>query len=230
MKTPTKFLSLCSIVAVLISVSGCVNDYNSGYSKNSRSCPPIGSPAWIIWVDQRVDTRYSTGHRADPGSQEWYAIVDYQVFDRFYHTDYYPNGYYRDDSYRSNPDRYFDGYRNGYRGDLRSEYRGDLRSDNRGENRNDSVTDYNSDYRNDFRTGPPAEYLHRGERRSYYGPARFAGRDAGYRYYPKYRGHRSYRLGSIEWKTAVTNVILSGRIPRQAPRSDPWDAPLAPTH
>jgi len=46
-----------------------------------------------------------------------------------------------------------------------------------------------------------------------------------------YRGDRkNYRLGSIEWKRAVDAEILSGRVPPPPPRSDPWDAPLAPTH
>ena len=46
-----------------------------------------------------------------------------------------------------------------------------------------------------------------------------------------YHGDRkAYKLGSIEWKRAVDAQILSGRVPPPPPRSDPWDAPLAPTH
>ena len=41
---------------------------------------------------------------------------------------------------------------------------------------------------------------------------------------------KRYKLGSIEWKRAVDAQILSGRVPPPPPRSDPWDAPLAPTH
>ena len=46
-----------------------------------------------------------------------------------------------------------------------------------------------------------------------------------------YWGDRKhYPLGSIQWKRAVDTELLSGRVPPPPPRSDPWDAPLAPTH
>ena len=47
----------------------------------------------------------------------------------------------------------------------------------------------------------------------------------------KYGENRKrFKLGSIEWKRSVDAEILSGRVPPPPPRSDPWDAPLAPTH
>ncbi len=100
---------------------------------------------------------------------------------------------------------------------------------------------YRDEYRNDYRRNNPARdgYYNRGNyygrdnfnnRGSYYGPARFGSRDGYSRdgYYGDNR--RSLRLGSLEWKRAVDAEILSGRVPPPPPRSDPWDAPLAPTH
>lgn len=188
MKKLAHILALCAVAAVLLTTSGCVQNQDPRYRSGSvPRNPAIGSPEWLTWVDHRVDTRYLTGVRADPGSQEWYAIVDYQVFRRDYYNDYYPNSYDRNASYRSN---YAD--RQGYRsGDSRYSYARDR----------------------------------------YYRPARFADRERDYRDNRHYVDERrSYRLGSIEWKTAVTSIILSGRVPAPPPRSDPWDAPLAPTH
>ena len=39
-----------------------------------------------------------------------------------------------------------------------------------------------------------------------------------------------YCLGSMEWKRAVDAQIAIGHVPPPPPRSDPWDAPLAPSH
>ena len=84
-------------------------------------------------------------------------------------------------------------------------------------------TFYHDQYRNDYRrTYGHDGYYHNGK---YYGPARFGTRDGSYADH-----HPDYRLGSIEWKRAVDAEILSGRVPPPPPRSDPWDAPLAPTH
>ena len=172
MKKLAHILSLCAVAAVLLATSGCVQNQDPRYGSGSvpRS-PAIGSPDWLTWVDHRVDTRYLTGQRADPGSQEWYAIVDYQVFRRNYHNDYYPN------------------------------------SDQRGNDRSGYVGD---------RTSRPGSYAcrerdNRDNRQSV-------------------DQRRRYRLGSIEWKNAVTSIIISGRVPAPPARSDPWDAPLAPTH
>ena len=82
--------------------------------------------------------------------------------------------------------------------------------------------DYSHDYyRNVYRDQYRDEY-----RRNY------GNRGAAYNYVDReYRDNRKrYRLGSIEWKRAVDSEILSGRVPPPPPRSDPWDAPLAPTH
>ena len=183
MKKLSHIPALCAAAAVLLATSGCVQNQDPRYRSGSvPRNPAIGSPEWLTWVDHRVDTRYSTGVRADPGSQEWYAIIDYQVFRRDYYNDYYPNSYNRNASYRSN----YAG-RQGYRsGDSRSSYGGG-------------------------RTFRPARYAYRDNRQ-----------------YVDER--RRYRLGSIEWKNAVTSIILSGRVPAPPPRSDPWDAPLSPTH
>ena len=70
------------------------------------------------------------------------------------------------------------------------------------------------------------DYSSADTRDRYYGPARFGDRDDG--------GSRKYRsnlkLGSLNWKWAVTEALLSGRVPKPPPRSDPWDSQLAPTH
>ncbi len=80
--------------------------------------------------------------------------------------------------------------------------------------------DYSNDYyRNIYRDQYRKEYQRDMRTRD----GRYADHD--------YRGDRkTYRLGSIEWKRAVDAEILSGRVPPPPPRSDPWDAPLAPTH
>ena len=76
---------------------------------------------------------------------------------------------------------------------------------------------YRSVYRDQYRDDYRRSYASRGTNYS------IADRD--------YRDNRKrYRLGSIEWKRAVDAEILSGRVPPPPPRSDPWDAPLAPTH
>ena len=76
---------------------------------------------------------------------------------------------------------------------------------------------YRSVYRDQYRDDYRRNYGGRGTRYNYV--------DHDYR-----DNRKSYRLGSIEWKRAVDAEILSGRVPPPPPRSDPWDAPLAPTH
>lgn len=165
MKNLPSFRSLCGLAAVLLIASGCVQHqprrYVRGSARSVPRSPYIGSPEWITWVDHKVDTRYANGIRPDPGSQEWYAIVDHVVFS----------------------DLQKDYYRNVYR----------------------------HQYRNDYRRPAGA-------------------RDAAYRDTSYRRDRKRYRLGSVEWKRAVDTEILSGRVPPPPPRSDPWDAPLAPTH
>ncbi len=75
---------------------------------------------------------------------------------------------------------------------------------------------YRNEYRNEYR-----ESLRMGDGRAL--EHNYA--DADYR-----ENRKRYRLGSIEWKRAVDARILGGRVPPPPPRSDPWDAPLAPTH
>lgn len=188
MKKLSHLLSLCALATALLFTSGCVQNQDPRYVRGTvPRHPAIGSPEWLTWVDHRVDTRYSTGQRADPGSQEWYAIVDYQVFRRDTYNDYYPNSYYGRDGSRTN-------YAT-RQGSVRGNYP-------RGSSRD-----------------------------RYYGPARFSDRDGDYRSNRTSDDkRRRYRLGTIEWKTAVTNIILSGRVTAPPPRSDPWDAPLSPTH
>jgi len=164
MKNLLFLLSICGLATVLTANSGCVQDQRRYVRGNARSVPRspyIGSPEWITWVDHKVDTRYANGIRPEPGSQEWYAIVDHVVFSDL-HKDYYRNV-----------------YRNQYR---------------------------NEDRR-------PAASRRATDRDNSYRPDR-----------------KRYRLGSVEWKRAVDAEILSGRVPPPPPRSDPWDAPLAPTH
>lgn len=82
MKNLSKTLSVCSLAAVLLASSGCVQDQ----TRRVRSAhyvprsPDVDSKQWITWVDQKVDTRYANGQRPEPGSEEWGAIVDYIVF------------------------------------------------------------------------------------------------------------------------------------------------------
>ncbi len=164
MKIPSQFIAFCALAVVLLVTSGCVQDQPRRYVRRGVPASPyIGSPDWITWVDHKVDTRYANGVRPDPGTQEWYAIVDHVVF-ADYSRDYY-RSIYRDQ--------------------------------------------YRSEYRRSF-----------GERG---GAHNYADRE--------YRDNRKrYPLGSIEWKRSVDAELLSGRVPPPPPRSDPWDAPLAPTH
>lgn len=78
--------------------------------------------------------------------------------------------------------------------------------------RNIYRSQYRNEYRRSFRTGDGRAMDH-------------SKVDADYR-----ANRKRYKLGSIEWKRAVDSRILSGRVPPPPPRSDPWDAPLAPTH
>ena len=200
MKKLSRFPSLCILAAVLLTLTGCVQNQRRSVRSNRSvpRAPYIGSPEWITWVDHKVDTRYSSGIRPDAGSQEWYAIVDHVVF-ADYSNDYYRNVYrdqYRDDyrrNYRTDDGRY-PGHN--YAG---SYYRGDR-----------SVR---SDYRGDGYARSGYDYRRNGYDR------------------PDYRGDSSRsRLGTVEWKRAVTYEIVNGHVPPPPPRSDPWDAPLAPTH
>lgn len=215
MKKLSQFLSFCALAAVLLAASGCVQNQPRRYVRSNHFVPRspyIGSPEWITWVDHKVDTRYSNGIRPDPGTQEWYAIVDHVVF-ADYSNDYYRNVYR--DQYRSDYQRYY-GIRDGRttsrnyadyndRGDrpVRGDYSGDSfpRSGSTGDRY------ARSNYRDNYR--------YTGERYSHY----------------DYRGDGSrLRLGTVEWKKAVTYEIVNGHVPPPPPRSDPWDAPLAPTH
>ena len=180
MKKLSLLLSLCALAAVLLTTAGCVQDQPRRSVHGSRKVPRspyIGSPEWITWVDHRVDTRYANGIRPDPGSREWYAIVDHVVFSD-HSRDYYRNRY--SNEYRDEYRRYY-GTRADYR--VRHNY-----ADN------------------------------------YYGPARFESRDGSNR-----GDYGRDRLGSIEWKRAVDARILSGRVPKPPPLSDPWDTPLGTT-
>ncbi len=226
MQKLSHFLSLGLLAGVLTMLAGCAHNRGStelseGYSKDGvrwPNGPVIGSPEWLTWVDKRVDTRYANGVRPDPGTQEWYAIVDYEVFTRDYYNDHYPTGYYRRGGYRG----YFsysdvragnDGNRPGYSAD-------GVRTGNSGAKPNyDGYQTGVEGYRSNYIERPG--YLPDGQRArdGYVGPARFSAR------YPK-----KYKLGSQEWKREVTIAILTGRVSLPPARSDPWDAPLAPTH
>ncbi|MEI8107028.1 MAG: hypothetical protein WCI46_04360 [Verrucomicrobiota bacterium] len=151
MKAPSLFIASA---LVLIFSSACVQDQPRRSTYTPRSVPrspTIGTPEWLTWVDHHVDTRYASGPRAEMGSQEWYAIVDYQVFRGNKHLDYYPSGRHDRRTYRKNDPQYVD-----------------LR--------------------------------------------------------------RTYRVGTIEWKNAVTQLIINKQVAPPPPLSDPWDAPLAPNH
>ncbi len=249
MKKSLPILTLCALTVVSFLTSGCVRDYDSksirGYTTNH---PEVGSPEWVRWVDNRVDTRYANNVRAEPATQEWYAIVDYYVL-RGFDWDYYPTGDYR--AYRrtyagegDRTDYGNEGYRiERYGNDYpRSDYR-TYRSRN-DYSSNDSPT-YRS--RNGYASngrwveGSRSSYRSYGSARAgyyrgdyasaetrdrYSGPARFGQRD-----YRSHRNNRSqFKVGSLEWKYAVTDALLSGRVPKPPPRSNSWDAPLAPTH
>ncbi len=256
MKKLLPIFNILASAAVLLFAAGCVQSYDSKSIRGYRYVsghPEVESPAWVKWVDDRVDTRYANNRRAEPATQEWYAVVDFYVL-RSFDWDYYPTDRYRYHTYTGGTyDRTGDrttygsgrgvsggGLDDGDRGYPNYRYRiGDERS-------------YRSDYRSDYgssgyasngrwvqgcrpgsRTyGSSRPGYYRGDdssadtRDRYYGPARFGDRDDG--------GSRKYRsnlkLGSLKWKRAVTEALLSGRVPKPPPRSDPWDSQLAPTH
>lgn len=264
-----KLLPLFTLLAssvVLLFASGCVQSYDSKYVRGYRyvaNHPEVGSPAWVKWVDDRVDTRYANNRRAEPATQEWYAVVDFYVL-RSFDWDYYPTDRYRYHTYtggtydrtgdrtnygsgrgvsdgglydgeRGYPDyRYRIGDERSYRSDYRRDYRTDYRTrSNYGSSGYASngrwVQGYRPGYRTDGGSRPGyyrGDYSSADTRDRYYGPARFGDRDDG--------GSRKYRsnlqLGSLKWKWAVTEALLSGRVPKPPPRSDPWDSQLAPTH
>ncbi len=83
--------------------------------------------------------------------------------------------------------------------------------------------EYAQDYRRHYASNNVTTTRRHNYADNYYGPARFASRSGSYDY------GSSYKLGSLEWRRAVTAVILSGRVPAPPPRSDPWDTPLAPS-
>lgn len=179
MKNLSHLLSLCALFAALLVSSGCVQNHYRTTNRAVGRAPYVGSPEWLTWVDLKVDTRYANGNRPDPGTQEWYAIVDHVVFS----------------------DASRDYYRNVYR------------------------REYNEDHQRYYRTteGPTRRYNYASSR---YGPARFSGTGADGRY--AYNSSSGYKLGTVEWRRAVTNVILAGKVPPPPPRSDPWDDPLTP--
>ena len=255
MKKLFPILTLCAVTAVLMLTSGCVRDYDSKSVRGYRyvpNYPEVGSPAWVKWVDDRVDTRYANNRRAEPATQEWYAVVDYYVL-RSFDWDYYPTGAYRyhtysGDSYDRAGDRRGFG-QEGYRADGERgypDYRYRL-GDAPGTYRARSVSTSNRYTSNGYasngrwvagsrsgdrtyreeRTGYyRGDYSSADTRDRYYGPARFNDRDT--------RGNRvnrsRFKVGTLEWKQAVTDALLSGRVPKPPPRSDPWDQPLAPTN
>ena len=211
MKKYTKFLSLCVLAVTLLVASGCAHHQSDRYGRRYvPNGPEIGSPDWINWVDQRVDTRYANGVRPDPGSQEWYAIVDHVVFGD-YSRDYYRS--YELDQY-SYPDRnYYPGYNYG---DSDRRY-----SSGRRYSSNRSFDDDRpaaKDYR-------PLGVYHEPNRGPWCKPDRRFSERCGP---PEDRRRRC--IGNMEWKRAVDARLRSGRIPPPPARSDPWDAPLAPTH
>jgi hypothetical protein len=258
MKKLLPFLSFCLAAAMLLFTTGCARHYDSKYVRGYSSHPEVGTPAWVKWVDDRVDARYANNRRAEPATQEWYAIVDHYVL-RSYDWDYYPTGAYRyhtysgdsydrtgerrgfgNERYTSDGERGYPDYR--YRiGDERrhrsgSGYTSDRYASNRYYSDRSSANGYARDgrwvtgsrsnrdrpayYRGDYSTGDTRD--------RYYGPARFGERD---REDGRNRDNRSrYKVGSLAWKHAVTEALLSGRVPKPPPRSDPWDQPLAPTH
>jgi hypothetical protein len=163
MKNLPQILSLCAVSAALLVSSGCVQDQyrtNPNARYTVPRSPYVGSTEWLTWVDNKVDTRYANGNRPEPGTQEWYAVVDHVVFSD-HSRDYYRNA-----------------YRNQYSG---SDYQGYARTQD-------------------------------GTTRRY-----------------NYAGGSGYKLGTLEWRRAVTNVILTGKVPPPPPRSDPWDTPLTTT-
>ncbi|MCE9611466.1 MAG: hypothetical protein K8R23_14815 [Chthoniobacter sp.] len=242
MKKLLPLLALCAAAVLMILTSGCVQDYDTRYRSGYRYVPrhpEIGTPAWVDWVDKKVDTRYANNIRPEPGSQEWYAIVDYYVL-RGDNFDYYPTGYYRDYPYRrsdyfGDPEGvgYSDGSRANVTYDRSNVDYGGYRTGRRTSDYyhppyhfRDRYADSTSArkvgyYRGDYASGDTRD--------RYTGPARF-----GHRTYAsgdhRNRNRRTYKLGSLEWKHAVTAALLSGRVPKPPPRSDPWDAPLSPTH
>jgi hypothetical protein len=173
MKKLFHLLSLCTVSAALLVSSGCVQNQSrtTGHYTVPRA-PYIGSKEWLTWVDNKVDTRYANGNRPEPGTPEWYAVVDHVVFSDT-SRDYYRNVYSRE---------------------------------------------YNQDYQRYYRTG-------QGPTRRYNYASNTSG-DYGYRGYSSNSG---YKLGTLQWREAVTNVILTGKVPPPPPRSDPWDTPLTTT-
>lgn len=159
---------------------------------------------------QDQERRYVRGStRAVPrspyiGSPEWITWVDHKVDTR------YANGIRPDPGtqewYAIVDHVVFSNYdKDYYRGVYRNEYR--------------------EDYRRQYRTNSS---YRRPANPNYIGPARF---DSRYDDSRDYRNDRKrYKLGTVEWKRAVDARILTGRVPAPPPRSDPWDAPLAPTH
>ena len=254
MKKLLSLLPLCAVSAVLFLASGCVRHYDAKSVRGYRyvpNYPEVGSPAWVKWVDDRVDTRYANNRHADPATQEWYAVVDYYVF-RSFDWDYYPTGAYRYHTYNGDSgDR--KGFGNerftadGERGYPDNRYRiGDERGGREGRDYRTYGTRSGSTFNGyaskgrwveGSRSGSRTDRserpgYHRGDyssadtRDRYYGPARFNERDQ-----QTNRNNRSrFKVGSIEWKHAVTEALLTGRVPKPPPRSDPWDQPLAPTH
>lgn len=242
MKKLLPLFTLGTLAILMFLTSGCVQDYDARYRTGRRSVPlhpEIGTPAWVSWVDGKVDTRYANNVRPEPGSQEWYAIVDYYVL-RGDNFDYYPTGYYRDFPYRRS-NYSSDADRTSYTSEgvtTNSSY--DRTHSDYGEYRTGRRTSdyYHPDPRYRSRYGDPSLRTPRGYDRGdfassntrdrYYGPARF-----GQRTYAS-SGHRNrnqhhYKLGSLEWKHAVTHALISGRVPVPPPKADPWDIALSPT-
>ena len=211
MKKLSQILALGTLAALLLFTSGCVQDqprrYGRGYVPRG---PEIGSPDWITWVDHRVDTRYANGVRPDPGSQEWYAIVDHVVFadySRDFHRSYerdqfnYPDrNYYPNDAYNDSDRREFTSRRYA-------------------SSRHPADADYAGYDRSSSKNFRPLNTRNR----EYEGVRYFERCD------PPPEPRRPC-LGGMKWKRAVDARLKSGRIPAPPPRSDPWDAPLAPTH
>jgi hypothetical protein len=223
MKKLTQILSLFALAMVFVMTSGCASRYAPRYGRRYIPYgPEVGSPEWIYWVDHRVDTRYANGVRPDPGSQEWYAMVDHVVF-----ADY-SRDYYR--AYRRNafayPDRNYDPTDISNDSDRRytidRRYAGDSYSRDR---RYSSVPRGSDERTSDTGTGRTSYKDTRPlEPYRYRQPVRFREGCVPVDDRPY------YCVGSMEWKRAVDAALGSGRVPIPPPRSDPWDAPLAPTH
>lgn len=221
MKKITQLLILCALAGVLLGTSGCAGPNTYRYGKRYVSHGPlVGSPEWISYVDQRVDTRYANGQRPDPGSAEWYAIVDHVVFadySRDYHRSYgrdqfsYPDrNYYPLDQYGDSERRYT--IDRGPAGARR--YAGSRPNEN-----DSSYAD--SDRSSSSVRASDKNFRPIDTRRE---KARFFERCRPIEDRPR------YCVGSMEWKRAVDAALAVGHVPPPPPRSDPWDAPLAPTH